>query len=155
MKSFRYLLLNHFFSGGCILCCLLFCLFLFSTIFIHQPALHHFSSGEVDSRTRIRVLPGSQIILQSHLLLLQYHHIFSLNFLNRDDILFPHRRVPQDYVTKMDIFGGSYHIIFFVFLTPLWIFLPRLEIIFFINQYFLVCIFKYRTSLHINSGLEI
>ena len=32
---------------------------------------------------------------------------------------------------------------YFVFLNPLQIFVPRLEIIFFTNHYFLVCIFKY------------
>ena len=33
--------------------------------------------------------------------------------------------------------------------------LPRLEIIFCINHYFLVCILKYRTSTRVNHGLEI
>ena len=44
---------------------------------------------------------------------------------------------------------------YFVFLTPLQIFVPPLEIILFINHYFLVCIFRYRTSSCINYGLEI
>ena len=59
--------------------------------------------------------------------------------------------VPQNCVTKTDNFWGSYHINICVFLTSLWIFLPCLEIIFFINPYFPVCIFKCRTSIHIYS----
>ena len=47
---------------------------------------------------------------------------------------------------KTDNFGGSYLIYIFFLLTPLRIFVPRLEIIIFINHYFLVCIFKYRRS---------
>ena len=52
-------------------------------------------------------------------------------------------------------FGGLYCIYIFVFLTPLRIFVPRLEILFFINHYFLVCIFNYCISSCVNSGLEI
>ena len=44
-------------------------------------------------------------------------------------------------------FWVLYRIYTFVFLTPFKIFVPCLEILFFINHYFLVCIFKYRTSL--------
>ena len=43
----------------------------------------------------------------------------------------------------------------FLFLTLLQIFIPRLEILFFINHYFLVCIFKHRKSLRVHFGLEI
>ena len=43
---------------------------------------------------------------------------------------------------------GSYHIYICVFLNPLWISVPRVKILFFTNNYFLVCILKYRTSLH-------
>ena len=50
---------------------------------------------------------------------------------------------------------GSYHIHISVFLTPLRIFAPCLEILFFINNYFLVGLFKYITSSRVNSGLEI
>ena len=45
-----------------------------------------------------------------------------------------------------DILGGSYLIYIFVFLTPLWIFVPFVKMLFFVDYYFLVCIFKYRTS---------
>ena len=47
-------------------------------------------------------------------------------------------------------FLGSYHIYIYiyVFLNPLQIFLPCVEIISFINIYALLCIFKYRKSLH-------
>ena len=65
------------------------------------------------------------------------------------------RRVPQKIVTKTDIYWGLYRIRLFVFLTLLQVFIPRLEIIFCINHYFLVYIFKYCTSLRVNSGLEI
>ena len=43
----------------------------------------------------------------------------------------------------------------YVFLTLLRNFVPHLEILFCINHYFIVCIFKYYTSSHVNSGLEI
>ena len=56
------------------------------------------------------------------------------------------RRVPQNCVTKTDILRVCTAYIFFVFLTPLEIFVPHLEILLFINNYFIVCIFKYRTS---------
>ena len=39
LKSFTSLLLKMKLLGGCLLCCLLFCLFLFSTIIGHQYAL--------------------------------------------------------------------------------------------------------------------
>ena len=58
-------------------------------------------------------------------------------------------------MTKMDIHWGSYRIHIFVFLTLLRIFVPRLEIIFCINCYFLVCIFKYCISSRVNSELGI
>ena len=69
-------------------------------------------------------------------------------------MLSPSWPIPQKNVTKTDIGGGTYHIYIFVFLTTLRIFVPYLEILFFINQYFLVCILKYRTCLHVNYGLE-
>ena len=56
-------------------------------------------------------------------------------------------RVPQNYVKKIDILWGLHLIYIFVFLNSLRIFVPHAEILFFINQYVLVCIFKYRTSL--------
>ena len=65
------------------------------------------------------------------------------------------RHVPQKNVTKADIYWGSYGIHNFVFLTLLGIFVPRLEILFSINNHFLVCIIKYRKISHVNSGLEI
>ena len=65
------------------------------------------------------------------------------------------RHIQQNYVTKTNILEDSYHINIFVFLTPLQIFVPRLEMIFFINHYFLVCIFKYCKISRVNSGLEI
>ena len=55
---------------------------------------------------------------------------------------------------KRDKNGHSYGILILVFLTSLLIFVTRLEILFFINHYFLVCIFKYCTSSSINYGLE-
>ena len=55
---------------------------------------------------------------------------------------------------KDDIYWCSYSIHIFVFLTLLRIFVPRLEIRFCINHYFLLFISKYRTSPHDNSGLE-
>ena len=47
---------------------------------------------------------------------------------------------------KTDIYWGSHHGHVFVFLTSLLIFVPCLEVILFINHYFLVCIRKYCTS---------
>ena len=45
-------------------------------------------ASEVYSQTRISVLPGGYIIFQSCLILLQYRHIFSFRFLNRDGSFF-------------------------------------------------------------------
>ena len=64
-------------------------------------------------------------------------------------------RVPKKNVTKTDIYWGSYHIHICVLLTHLRLFVPRLEILFFIKNCFLVCIFRYCTSLRIHSVLEI
>ena len=58
-------------------------------------------------------------------------------------------------VTKTDIYWGSYRILFFVFLTHLRIFAPRLEILFCINLYFILCIFKYPTSTHLPSAVVV
>ena len=55
----------------------------------------------------------------------------------------------------MEIYWGSYRMHIFVFLTLLRICVPRLETPFFIDHYFLVCIFNYRTNSRINYGLEI
>ena len=52
-----------------------------------------------------------------------------------------------NFFTKTDINWGWYHIYILVFLTLLRIFAARLEILFFINNHFLVCIFNYRISL--------
>ena len=57
-------------------------------------------------------------------------------------------------MTKTDIYWGLYHIHIF-FLTLLRISVPHLELLFSINHYFIVCIFNYRTILHVNYGLEI
>ena len=69
--------------GSCLIFCYIFCLFLFSPILSHQSALRYFGSGDVDYRTRIRVLPSGFIIYKSRLLLMQYLHRFSLRFLDR------------------------------------------------------------------------
>ena len=82
LKSFRSLLLKIQILGGCLLCCFLFCLFLFSPIISHQFELHDFSSSRVDPQNRIRVLLGGYIIFQSHLIFLNYCYIFSIHFLN-------------------------------------------------------------------------
>ena len=75
--------------GGCLLCCLLFCLFLFSPILIHQSALRYFSSGGVYSRIWIKTPPWGYIIYQYHLILLQYQHAFFPRLFNRGDGSFP------------------------------------------------------------------
>ena len=62
MKIFTSLLLKMYFLDECITFCLLFCLFLFSPILIHQSVLSYFSSSEVESWTRIRVPHGGFII---------------------------------------------------------------------------------------------
>ena len=51
-------------------------------------------------------------------------------------------------------FLGSLPHIYEVFLTPLQIFVPHLEILLFINHYFLVCIFKCCKSSCVNYGLD-
>ena len=58
-------------------------------------------------------------------------------------------------VVKIGAYWGSYRINIFVFLTLLRIFIPRLETLFYINRYFLVCIFQYLTSTCVNSGIWI
>ena len=58
-------------------------------------------------------------------------------------------------VVKIGVYWGSYRINIFVFLTLLRIFIPRLETLFYINCYFLVCIFQYLTSTCVNSGIWI
>ena len=74
----------------------------------------------------------------------------------------PHWRVPQNCVTKTEMFWGLVPHIYIVFLNPLLIYVPDVEIIFCINHYFLVCIFNYRISsrkfdwyCYFNSGLDI
>ena len=59
---------------------------------------------------------------------------------------------PRKNVIETDIYWLSYCIHSFFFLTLLRIFVPSLEILFIINHYFLVYIFKYRTSLCVNYG---
>ena len=61
------------------------------------------------------------------------------------------RRLPRKNMTKTDIYWGSYHRHIFVFLISLSIFAPGLEVLLFMNNYLLVCIFKYRTSTRIFS----
>ena len=71
---------------GYLLCCYLFCLFLFSPIFIHLYTLCHFDIGEVDSWSQIRFPPsGGVLICQFCLILLKYHHKLYLHILKRDD----------------------------------------------------------------------
>ena len=57
--------------------------------------------------------------------------------------------VPQKNVTKTDIYWGSYRIHILVFLISLIIFVPCFEVLFFINNYFLVCILNHRASTRI------
>ena len=54
-------------------------------------------------------------------------------------------------MTKIAIYWGSYHRHIFVFLTSLLIFVTHLEVLLFMDSYYLVCIFKYRTSTRIFS----
>ena len=54
---------------------------------------------------------------------------------------------PAKLCDKNRHFWGSYHIYIYFFLNPLRIFIPCVEILFFINRYFIVFIFKYRISL--------
>ena len=76
---------------GCLLCCYLFCLFLFYPIFIHLYTLCHFGSGEVDSWSQIRFPPsGGVFIFQFCLILLKYHHKLYLHILKRDDSSLSH-----------------------------------------------------------------
>ena len=64
---------------GCLCCCYLFHLFLFSPIRSHLYTLCHFNSGEVDSRSLIKVPPGGGILIfHFYLLMLKYYHIFSI-----------------------------------------------------------------------------
>ena len=63
------------------------------------------------------------------------------------------RSVPQKIMKKKDIYWGLYRIHICFFLIFLWIFAPRLEILFCIDHYFLVCLFKYRKILLVNHGL--
>ena len=78
MKIFIFILLKTKLVVGCILVCFIFCLLFFSSILRHHPELRYFYSGEVYSWNQIRVLPSGNvviIILQYHLLLLQYFFI--------------------------------------------------------------------------------
>ena len=54
------------------------------TIFYSWPPVF------IASRTRIKVLPGGYIIIQYHLILLQYFHLLSFHLLNRYDGNFCH-----------------------------------------------------------------
>ena len=91
MNSFTSILLKKLFSGGYLLCCLLFCHSILSPIISHHYALRYFISGEVDYQTRTRVPPGGYIMYQSHILLLNCHRALFLHLLNRYGGFFPHR----------------------------------------------------------------
>ena len=76
---------------GCLLWCYLFSLFLFSTIRSHLSILCHFNSGKVDSRSLTMVPPGFCVLVcQFYLLLIKYHHSFSLHLLKRGDSSLSH-----------------------------------------------------------------
>ena len=78
-------------SCSCILCCYLFLLSLFSSIFIHLSTLWHFHSGELHSQSLIRVLTGGGVpICKFYPILLQYHHKFSIRLLKREGISLLH-----------------------------------------------------------------
>ena len=65
---------------GCLICCYLFCLFLFFTIISHLLTLCNFNSSEIYYWSRIRVPPGGGVLIcQLYLLLLKYHHKSSLH----------------------------------------------------------------------------
>ena len=70
--------------------------------------------------------------------------IASATAVDDTSIYTPRRRVPQNCVTKTDIFGVL--TAYFFFLNPLQIFLTRVEIILFINHYFLVYILDFSSS---------
>ena len=95
-------------SCGCLICCYLFCLLLFSPIIVHLFMLCHFNSGEVDSWCWIRVPPGDGVlILQFYLPLLKYHHKSSLHLLYREDSLISHfvircRSEKSDYLLLLN-----------------------------------------------------
>ena len=46
------------------------------------------------------------------------------------------RRTPQKNATKIDIYRGSYRMHILAYLNSLLIFLPSLEVLFFMNNYF-------------------
>ena len=79
-------------SCGCLLCCYIFRLFLFSPILSHLYTLCHFNSGEVYSRSRIRVPPGGGVLVyQFYFTVLKYHHKLFLHLLKRGGSLLSHR----------------------------------------------------------------
>ena len=91
VKSFRFLLLKMQLSGGCLLCCFLFCLLLFSPILVYHSVLRYFSSGKIYSRAWIMVPHVGFIFYQYHLYLFIYdRRVFFLHILNRDDCYFSH-----------------------------------------------------------------
>ena len=77
---------------------------------------------------------------------------FSLKVIFRRRMFRVDGRVPRKNVTKTDIYWGLYGIHNFVFLTLLQIFVPCCGILFFTNNYFLVCMFTYCTSPQIISA---
>ena len=86
IKSSRSLELEMNLSRGCLLCCDLFRLLRFSSIFIHLSTLCHFNSSEVDSWSWIRFPPSFGVLVcQFYLPLLRYNHSFSLHLLKRED----------------------------------------------------------------------
>ena len=76
---------------SCLLCCYLLCLFLLSPIIIHMSTLCHFNIGGVDSQSQSRVPTGGGVLIcQFYLLLLKYHHKFSLRLLKMEDRFLSH-----------------------------------------------------------------
>ena len=73
-------------SCGCLLFCYFPPLFLLSPIIIRLYTLFHFSSGEVDYWSWIRVTPGGGVLIfQFYLLLPKYHNKLYLHLLKRED----------------------------------------------------------------------
>ena len=107
-------------------------------------------------------IPLVIVVLKICKVLLSFHIFISMpRNLSTDILNFP-LTCSAELCDKNGHFWGSYHIYIFVFLTSLQIFVPHLERLFFINHYFIVCIFKYHSSSHIfsliktnNSGLDI
>ena len=99
-------MLKTILAGMCLLCCLLFSLFLSSTSISHHSALLCFPIVEIDSWNQIRSHPGghiSYIIFQSHLLFIQYLGMFFIGLLKWVGGSFPHivvRWISEDGITR-------------------------------------------------------